>query len=238
MLTQRRQMDVTTNNLSNAQTVGFKKDTLSNRSFNDVLVSRINDPGTRDGSSTPVGPLTWGVHPDEITTDFTPGSVETTGRHTDIALDGDGFFVVQTPQGLRYTRSGDFTVSAAGVLTTQEGYPVMGTGGQVQVGGEDFAVDSQGFVSGPNAVPNRLLLAQFPDNAALVKDGNNLWQGPANAGAATARVVQGAQETSNVDVAEEMVNMISISRNFESNSRMLSIINSTLDIACNRLGRL
>ncbi len=237
MLAQRRAMDVTTNNIANAQTVGFKKDYLSLASFEDVLVGRLNDPAGAD--SRGIGTLTWGSHADEITTDYTQGSLNQTGDAADLALSGDGFFVVQTPQGLRYTRSGNFTVSADGYLCTQQGYYVMGTAGRVQVGGSQFTVDSQGYVSGPTATANRLLLAQFPDNTALVKDGNNLYTGPATATAATGcQVLQGVEEASNVDLAQEMVDMISISRNYESNGKALTTINATLDIACNRLGKL
>jgi len=90
MLTQQRRMDVVTNNLANATTAGFKQDDLLSRSFEEELISRMDDPALM-GSATPVGTFSQGVHIDEVATSFEQGALEETGRATDLALSGDAF---------------------------------------------------------------------------------------------------------------------------------------------------
>jgi flagellar basal-body rod protein FlgF len=233
MLAQRRVMDVLTNNLANVETAGFKRDSLMTQSFSDVLLSRINDPEGNDG---PIGFSNWGVHPDEIATDFSEGSLIWTGRAADIALSGDGFFVVETPQGLRYTRSGNFQVDSAGFLCTNEGYHLRGTAGRIHVGSQDFSVDMQGNVASPGGA-YRLQVVRFADNTVLRKEGDNLYAGPAVAALADCEVLQGYLEGSNVDLSSEMVNMITVSRNYEANQRMVSMLNDTLQKTVNEVGR-
>lgn len=233
MLSQRKVMDVLTNNLANIETVGFKRDELKTKSFSDVLVARINDP---TGDSPGIGPLNWGIHPDEVVTRFTQGPLENTGKATDIALSGDGFFTVETPQGLRFTRSGNFQVDSNGYLCTQEGYYVRTATGRVNVGNADIIVDSQGNVTGANGTYT-LQIVQFADSAALRKVGSNLYSGPAAAQNSTALVMQGFIEGSNVDMAEELTNVIAASRNYQSNVQMISILNGTLEKTVNEVGR-
>jgi flagellar basal-body rod protein FlgF len=233
MLAQRRTMDVLTNNLANLDTIGYKRDSLMSRSFADVLLSRINDPEGNDGA---IGPMNWGVHPDEIATDFGQGPLEGTGRAADLALAGDGFFVVETPQGLRYTRSGNFQVDGAGYLCTSEGYYVRGTNGRIHVGSQDFAVDLTGNITSPGG-NYKLQIVQFANNAVLQKEGDNLYSGPAVAALAQCDVLQGFLEGSNVDLSGEMVNMITVSRNYEANQRMVTMLNGTLEKTVNEVGR-
>jgi flagellar basal-body rod protein FlgF len=233
MLAQRRTMDVLTNNLANVDTPGFKRDSLMSRSFRDVYLSRINDPEGDDGG---IGPINFGVHADEIATDFQEGPLEGTGRVADLALGGDGFFVVETPQGLRYTRSGNFQVDNAGYLCTSEGYYVRGTNGRIHVGSQDFSVDLAGNIASAGG-SFRLQVVKFTDNAALRKAGHNLYSGPAVAQLAVCDVLQGYLEGSNVDMATEMVNMMTVSRNYEANQRMVSMLNDTLQKTVNEVGR-
>jgi flagellar basal-body rod protein FlgG len=233
MLAQRSTMDVITNNLSNLDTIGYKRDSLETRSFGDVLLSRINDPSGNNGV---IGPLSLGVHPDTVNTDFSEGPLEPTGRTADLALQGDGFFTVETPQGLRYTRSGNFQVDKDGYLCTSEGYYVRGTNGRIHVGSQDFTVGSDGTITSAGG-NYKLQIVQFANNTALRKVGNNLYSGPAVASLANCGVMQGYLEHSNVDLSTEMVNMITVSRNYEANQRMVSMINGTLDKACNEVGR-
>lgn len=234
MLAQRKTMDVLSNNLANLETAGFKRDSMMTRSFSDVLVSRINDP---EANAYGIGPLNWGVHPDEIVTEFQQGPTQSTGRMEDVALSGDGFFVVETPQGLRFTRSGDFQVDADGYLCTQEGYFVRSAAGRIQVGNQGFAIDLAGNVTSPLGA-SKLQIVQFADNGALRKEGANLYSGPATAQAAACEVLQGYLEGSNVDLAQEMTNMIAVSRNYESNMRMISMLNDTLEKTVNEVGRM
>lgn len=234
MLAQRKTMDVITNNLANMETVGFRRDTLMSQSFSDVLIGRINDPAY---DSAGIGRLNFGIHADEIVTGFEQGPLEPTDRAADLALQGDGFFVVETPQGLRFTRAGNFQVDAQGYLCTSEGYYVRGANGRIAVGSQDFAVDSTGVIQS-DAGTFRLQLVQFADNSVLRKVGENLFSGPLTAQNATCSVRQGFLEGSNVDLSQEMVNMITMQRNYQSNQTMISMINGTLEKAVNEIGRL
>lgn len=233
MLAQRRTMDVLTNNLANVSTPGFRRDTLLARSFSEELLIRINDP---EQNSAGIGTINFGVHADEVVTGFEQGSMEPTGRTADMALAGDGFFVVETPQGLRFTRAGNFQVDAQGFLCTPEGYYVRGTGGRIQVGSTNFSVDAAGNIASA-AGTAQLQLVTFADLKVLTKVGNNLFSGPLTAMNANCQVRQGWLEGSNVDLGSEMVNMIAVQRNYESNQRMISMINDTLQKTVNEIGR-
>ncbi len=123
MMTQRSKMDVVINNISNADTVGYRQDQMITRSFPDLLLDRLNDTAIVNQY---VGPQNTGVHVDEIIIDFGRGTPEPTEQMTDMAIMGDGFFTVQTPQGVQYTRAGNFQVDVNGTLLTQEGYYVLG----------------------------------------------------------------------------------------------------------------
>lgn len=234
MLAQRRTMDVLTNNLANVDTIGYKKDSLMTKPFSDVLIGRINDP---EYNSAGIGKFSYGLHADEISTSFEQGPMQGTDRTADLALAGDGFFVVETPQGLRFTRSGNFQVDGNGFLCTNEGYYVRGTAGRIRVGSQQFAVDSSGNIVSA-AGTAKLQIVKFANNNVLRKAGNNLYSGPLTAQNATCEVRQGFLEGSNVDLGSEMVNMIAVQRNYESNQRMISIINSTLEKTVNEVGRL
>ena len=240
MMTQRSKMDVTTNNIGNADTTGYKTDQMVSRSFKDMLLERINDPAVLSARAE-VGPLNTGTHIDEIVTDFTSGPQEETGETTDLAIQGDGFFCIQAPQGTAYTRSGNFYVNAAGDLVTQEGYYVLGeNGGKIHTGGTDFTVSEDGTVRVDGNAAGKIKVVQFKDMTSLRKMGDNLYMSYNNetpAQAANPVVKQGYLESSNVDIATEMVNMMTINRAYESNQRIVMMVDGTLDKAVNELAR-
>jgi flagellar basal-body rod protein FlgG len=236
MMTQRSKMDVITNNIANADTNGYKTDRLISKSFEDMLLERMNDPAIV--SSRPdVGPLNTGTHIDEIKTDFTSGPMEETGETTDLAIFGDGFFCIQTPQGIQYTRSGNFYVNAGGDLVTQEGYSVLGTNnGPIHVGGADFTVSEDGGIWTNGVLNGSVRIVRFEDTAVLRKTGDNLYVplGGGQPALMQAPVVKsGFLEGSNVDIATEMVDMLTTSRAYESNQRIIKMVDGTLDRAVN-----
>lgn len=238
MFTQQRRMDVVTNNIVNAETLGYKKDTMVTRSFKDLLIDRIRDPNS---GNTRVGPLNTGIYSDEIFTSFVSGPLEQTNRTTDMAIEGDAFFVVETPDGERFTRSGDFYVNAEGYLVTPEGHYVLGDGGRMQVG-NDFSLSPDGTVTnaqGGNA--GKLRLETFEDKDVLRKQGHNLFYpygDTAPAASQNAKVLQGYIENSNVDIGRELVDMIEVTRSYEANQRMARMIDETLAKTVNDVGRL
>jgi flagellar basal-body rod protein FlgF len=140
MLAEQVRQDQLSNDLANATTPGYKPDESPQRSFGEVLIA--NTEGGR-----PVGSVDLGVALGKTYTDMTPGSIQETGEPLDFAVEGSGFFAVSTPQGVRYTRDGQFTASAAGVLTDSAGNPVLGQGGapvKVEAGGKVAAASSPG----------------------------------------------------------------------------------------------
>ncbi len=240
MLTQRSKMDVIINNITNSDTNGYKKDQVISQSFQDMLLSRLDDPSIL--SRTPyVGPQNTGIYVDELVTDFTQGPMEQTDQRTDIAISGDGFFSVQTPNGVRYTRSGDFQVDANGTLLTQEGYYVLGqNGGMINVGTGDFTVKSDGTIFVNNQQVNQLRIVQFADNGVLRKQGSNLYYAY-NAEQpqvmANPTLAQGMLEGSNMEIGREMADMLMTNRVYDSNQRILKMVDESLSKTVNDIGR-
>lgn len=238
MLTQRKKIDVVSNNIINAETTGYKRDTASTRSFNEMFIERMND-STSASINNRVGSLSYGIYTDETITSFEGGSYEQTDNYLDISIQGSGFFTIMTPRGIRYTRAGDFTVSSSGNLTTKDGYNVMGDNGPVIVGNGEFQVNTDGIIIQNNVNINKLSIAVFETTEALQKDGDNLYMGGnPTANVNQAVVKQGYLESSNVNVGKEMVSMIEIQRAFEVNQRILKMIDESLGKAVNDVGRI
>lgn len=239
MLVQRKKMDVITNNITNIETAGFKKDQLLSRSFKDMMIKRINDPNVLYVKKG-VGPLNNGIHIDEVVTDFVQGNLEGTQRLTDLALQGSGFFVVSTPNGQRYTRDGSFTVNSQGYLTNNDGHYLMGTNGRVHVGEGKFSVDDQGNVTVDGSVVNKIRVVDFNDPNGLRKEGNNLYYNFSGQNVLTPKetvVKQGFIENSNADISREMVDMMEVSRTYETNQRMIKMLDESLGKTVNEVGR-
>lgn len=238
MLVQRKKMDVITNNITNVETTGYKKDQLLSRSFKDMMIERINDPAVI-GISRTIGPLSTGVHIDEIATDFMQGNMENTEKLTDFAIQGNGFFAVSTANGERYTRDGSFGLNSEGYLVTADGNYVLGESGRIHIGAMKFSVDEQGNVSINGVSAGRLKIVTFTNPEGLRKEGNNLYINY-NAGVSQTgqySVKQGFLEGSNVDIAREMVDMITVSRTYETNQRMVKMLDESLSKAVNEVGR-
>ncbi len=238
MLVQRDRMEVLANNLTNVDTAGYKSDSLISGTFQDMMIERLNDPKIVSTTNI-VGPLGTGTHIEEVYTSFGQGNVEETGRTCDMALEGDGFFVVSTPNGERYTRDGSFSVNSAGYLVTSEGLYVQGQNGRVYVGGEDFKADEQGNIYVGDKLTDKLHIAAFTDNAGLRKDGSNLYERVSGGvqAAQGVKVVQGSLESSNVDTAEELTRMMATSKAYQLNQRVLGMVDESLQKAVNEVGR-
>ena len=240
MLVQRKKMDVITNNIANLETTGFKASQLISRSFKDLLIARINDPSIV-GVSQIIGSQNNGIQVDQIFTDFTQGALEQTDRSGDLAIAGEGYFAISTPKGERYTRDGTFYVNSEGYLTTADGNYVQGTNGRIHVGASDFQVDEQGNITVKNVSVGKLKIVTFDDSAGLRSEGGNLYYNY-NAKVVTpttpSTVKQGYLEASNVDITKEMVDMISVSRTYETNQKILKMLDESLGKAVNEVGRI
>jgi flagellar basal-body rod protein FlgG len=215
MVAEMARQDAIANDLANASTPGYKSDRIAQASFGDLLLA---DRST--GSA--VGPLGMGAHVRRQVTDLSAAPVRDTGEPLDLAVEGDGFFLVQTPQGVRLTRNGQFSESARGTLVTAEGYDVLGPGRRpvpVRGGRVDPA---QVAVVGATGVR---------------KAGDNLLTGTIG-GPAAGRVRVGALEASGTDPVHAMVDMIASLRAFEAGQRAITTIDGTLGKAVNQVGSL
>jgi flagellar basal-body rod protein FlgG len=206
MVAEQMRQDQIANDLANASTPGYKADRVTQRAFADLLLSN-----TATGQA--VGGLTTGVAADRMVTDVSPQPVRDTGEPLDLAIVGDGWFGVQTAQGTRYTRNGQFTAAGDGTLTDQLGNPVLGRNGQ------PVKVDGSGHV---NASDVGVFALNDP-----AKQGDNLFSGTAG-GTATGVVRTGALEGSGVDPARTMVDMIASFRAFEAGQRVIQTIDESL----------
>lgn len=235
MMVQRNKMDVLTNNIVNAETTGFKKDTLVTSTFSEVMLSRIHDPNVDIYGGNEVGTYDYGTHIDELVTDLSGGSLEQTGRSTDLAIEGEGFFAVETSAGERYTRAGNFSVNSEGYLVTRDGNYVLGENGRIYTGSDKFTVSESGTVTGSMAAEDQLKVVTFGNLGALRKEGNNLYYPYDGAAAVPAAAVirQGTLESSNVDVSNEMVDMISVYRKYEASQKIASMTDDSLGLAVN-----
>lgn len=236
MIHQTRRLDVVANNISNMNTSGFKRDQVVNRAFEDELLLRMEKGQT----GTPIGVINHGVYVDKVMTSFEQGNMEHTGENTQMALKGSGFFTILTDSGEKYTRDGSFTIDNQGYLVTTEGWPVAGQTGRIFVGTRDFVVDAGGNVIIDGAYVDRLQVVDFEDLQALRKEGHNLYANPDPNNPPVyfeGEVLQGFVEGSNVQIVQEVVDMITATRNYESNQRILKMMDDSLGKAVNELGR-
>lgn len=238
MLLQRRKMETITNNVTNVETPGYKKNYLVSHSFDDVLLRRINDTAVV-GQTYYAGPLNFGTQVDQIYQDFTEGGFESTERSTDLAIAGDAFFVVETEAGERYTDSGAFVLNVEGYLTDAEGHYLLGNNGRIRVGTDDFAVSLEGVVTVDGEYIDTIRVVSFEDNSVLRSQGSNLFYSDTQPAAAqNYQVWQGYLENSNVQIAREMVDMITVYRAYETNQKMLTMVDEITGKAVNEIGRL
>jgi flagellar basal-body rod protein FlgF len=206
MVAEQMRQDQIANDLANSSTPGYKADRVTQRAFADLLLSN-----TATGQA--IGGLSMGVAADRMVTDTSPQPLRDTGEPLDLAIVGDGWFAVQTPQGTRYTRNGQFTAAADGTLTDQLGNRVLDSGGQ------PVKLDANGHV---NASEVGVFALTDP-----AKQGDNLFSGTA-AGQAGGAVRTGALEGSGVDPARTMVDMIASFRAFEAGQKVIQTIDESL----------
>lgn len=236
MVSARRELDIISNNLANAGTAGFKRDGAVKKSFPEIFISKI------EGKKKPadLGSLGTGVRLEKGYTDFSQGRFKPTGNNLDLAIEGKGFFVVQTPEGRGYTRNGNFTLDNKGQIVTQAGYPVLGETGPVKIeeaGTVD--IDGNGRVHTASGLGDRLLIVDFPDYSRLSKAGENLYHAEETEErvAGNYQLKAGHLEESNINIIREMARMIESNRVYEANQKVITSFDQTLDKAVNSVGR-
>jgi flagellar basal-body rod protein FlgG len=235
MINRMTQLEIVSNNLANANTAGFKRDDLFVHEL-DQQLKELAYPYNGDRIIPNPGQLI----------DFTQGALHSTGGPFDVALSGRGLFTVETPGGEAYTRDGRFQVSTEGIMTTMEGYPVLGEGGAVeldllQYSETDLIINDAGEIILGGNVVDKLRIVAVEDPGAYIKAGSNLFR-PADP---TVQLTQMESpqvrhryiEGSNVDPVNEMVTMMEIFHFFKTSQKMLQAQDSTLAKAVNDIGR-
>lgn len=259
-------LEVIGNNIANVNTTGFKGSTAKYAdSFSNILVQSSSNGVT----TTPAVAVGTGVTLSGVTTNYTQGALSPTGKSTDLGISGNGFFRVKNPNsGEEYvTRAGDFRWDEQGYLVTNDGYRVQGlvgtpptTVGDIKLATlaptapqlQSVAIDRSGnviesYADGSTAVSGQVLLQNFKDPAALVKQGNNLYSGIEAAGPSNGSVAlladgsnqpgsnglgyiqSGTLELSNVDLTEQFSELITTQRSFQAGSRLLTVSDSVLE---------
>lgn len=256
-IAQSTKLDTIANNIANVNTPGFKRD---QQVFAEYLTANEKEPTTipipRDVAAIESfynmqgGDKSY-VHEKGTYTDFSQGSLKRTGGALDVAIDGPGFFEVASPQGIRYTRAGNFTLDGNGRLVTKEGYPVLKSADPgtpeseriVQFNGQSsVGISENGQVMQGEEVLGQLSLVNVSNPDTLMKIGNNLFGArptmqPQLNSIPTPSLKQGFIETSNVNVVQEMTDMISTHRVFESTQKAMSAYDSMNEKLVNVVGK-
>ncbi len=227
----RRQMDVVANNLANMNTAGYKTGSMM---FEEHLmpVAEMNELTGRDRKVS-------FVLDSSVYQSFAQGHFEQSGNELDVAISGDGWLVVQTPDGDRYTRNGQLKLNPDGQLVTPAGHPVMGEGGPITFGPNEAGIEiaTDGTISTTEGLRDRLRVVQFENNAALRKEGETLFVTEAQPDdAEDVRVLQGVVEKSNVQPISELTRMIETVRAYTSVSQTMSQAQDLRREAIERLG--
>jgi flagellar basal-body rod protein FlgF len=228
----RRELDVVSNNIANINTTGFKGGTAV---FEEFMMphARHDDFARGDRKMSFVQDRsTWN--------DLSQGPIRPTGNPLDVAIDGNAFFVVQTPRGERYTRNGSFHVNPAGQLITTDGNAVMGDSGpiQFQVEDKDVTISRDGTIAVPEGVRGKLRLVTFQNGHRLEKDGSSTFKAPDDMPPAPAQfphVIQSSIEQSNVKSVIEMTRMIEVTRAY---TQVASLMQQHGDIRRSSIERL
>jgi flagellar basal-body rod protein FlgG len=269
MITQMGRIDVISNNLANVDTPAYKKDTTIMKAFPEMLIRRINDDGVRVlpiGSydlMPVIGKIGTGVEINEVYTRLTQGAFKQTNNDFDLALEGEGFFSIETEDGERYTRNGSFLIDSEGFLVTKDGYRVLGENGPLQIKKNNFIVDEDGnvfqnaeYIEDPlrlvsmeenewnqTVLLDRLKLVSFPKPRFIKKSRDSIYVETEYSEmafimtGARPKLRQGFLEASNVNPVLEMVNLIEVHRSYEANQKMIQAHDAALSKAINEVGR-
>jgi len=214
---QMRRLEITAQDLANVNTSGYKGQRLA---FNEIL-ARPLPSDKRSGGFVAVN---------ELRTNLTAGEIVETGSSFHLALEGDGYFAVQTPRGERYTRQGSFTMAADGTVTTPQGDALLSEGKPFQVTGK-MEIAPDGTIRSSDGDLGKLRIVRFANPREVAKEGSSLFHtDPNNVQEAPAvRVLQGSLEQSNVSPVDNMTSLIAINRQFEAYQRVIKLMDSATD---------
>lgn len=230
--------NIRSNNLANANTTAFKKSEALTKSFPEVMLNKIK----ASESDEEIGEISSGAFIEETFKDLRQGALNKTENNLDFAIRGQGYFVVGTDNGRRYSRDGNFTINSNSELVTQTGNPVLDeNGNNIQlIPGQDFRVNADGQITFNNGLQGaEIALVNFADPQNVEQEGDNLYTPNENAQIvdSDANISQGYLETSNVKIVEEMAKMIKTTRHYESNQKVIRGIDDSLSKVINEVGK-
>jgi flagellar basal-body rod protein FlgF len=223
-------MDVIANNVANVSTPGYRREEQTFRQYIEQLPPTEGDTGTQTLSF---------VQDAGIVRDMSEGPMRITGATYDLALHGKGFFVVQTPNGERYTRNGHFSLDTAGQIVDDAGDPLQGDGGAITINTDDgdIHIGTDGTLSGKNGQIAKLRVAGFANEAALAKEGASLFSTTQTPTTATnTEIRQGSLEESNVQPVVEISKMVEVMRAYQATATMAQSQEDLLRQAIDKLG--
>jgi flagellar basal-body rod protein FlgF len=222
-LREEKRYSVIANNMSNSQTVGFRKDNLVFRQVIDQVSNRLGSEETGRGLIS-----------------FQQGELQATGNALDVAIDGEGFFKVATPQGIRYTRSGRFELNSDRILVSAAGFPVMGRTGEITLTGKNISIDKDGSIRVDGNPIDQLSVVTLPAPHLLKKEGQTLLKSDdpqEEMEDPESQVIQGSLESSNTNTVEEMMKMLDSLRVYESCMKAIQSNDELNAKAVNEVGR-
>lgn len=239
MLNEQNRMDIMSNNLANADTTGFKKEGSTSQAYSEVMAVKIKDVSENPNTPKRLGKMSLGVKIGESFTDFSQGSLRDTGNTYDLAIGGNGFFNIEFTSksgetSTKYTRDGGFTLTKDGYLVTKDGDYVIGENGRIQLSttAGSTVVDDRGNIYQDDIRVNKLKITDFENTDYLTHYGETMWdakEGAVSSDVEYPSVYQGYLEMSNVSVVKEMVNMITISRQYETNQKAITTFDETME---------
>ncbi|MEN6328025.1 MAG: flagellar basal-body rod protein FlgF [Syntrophomonas sp.] len=243
MMLQMARQDVVANNLANVNTSGFKKNVAIAKAFPEMLISRLGEvKENANGQKVNVpieqiGALGTGASVTGVYTDYDNSNIKQTQNPTDLAIAKEGYFVVQTPDGQRFTRSGEFKINNEKILTTNQGYPVLdNNNSNIEVDGE-LEIDGEGNVNINGQNVTKLKIVNFTNLQNLERLGDTLVNSTETpAEVAKPEILQGYVEQSNVNPVKEMVTLITVVRAYESLQKMVQAEDELTDVAINQVG--
>lgn len=230
--------NVLANNIANVSTTGFKRLRSAQKGFYSVFAKELQRPFHFDIVAGPGG----GASMDETSSDYSTGVVKYTGDPLNVALQGPGFMVVDTPQGERYTRAGAFSIDSNGNLTTPEGYAVQNAeGGAIEARGGRITIGDDGTVRVDGVPRGRVRMIEFQDPHMLTREGYTLYSASEAATkqstpATDTRVCHESLEMSNVDVPREMIEMTIALRAYAANQKVINAFDETMGQLITQVG--
>ena len=245
MTNEQKRLDIIANNLANSATVGYKEENVTSQAFDEMLTIKIKD-ASEAFNDRPIGNMSLGVKLGESYTNYGQGSMRQTAGTYDLALEGKGFFSLSVTDkagnvSTEYTRNGSFTMTKDGYIVDEDGNHLMGEGGEIQIPTDAAAVviDTTGGIYADGVYIDNLQIVDFENYNYLIKKGDTRYQTLEGATEVDANslIRQGYLEQSNVNVVSEMVEMITITRAYEANQKIIKSIDNTLDLAANSVGK-